>query len=207
MDSKKVIFVVSSIISAFFLTGCLTPQKYAESVILSDVAEQSVPVRDETVATRFQEPATHGSAAIGSMMELSEKYIQLSQEAALSRQRNQDLLTERQQLKDKLANYDANLKQTQKELTEANNLLIDMRIELNNWKTDILGFREEIRQADIEQLRALINILGILGGEFKVEPAKSEENPQASESNITDAEDIDSAVVSLDESAQVALKK
>ncbi len=63
-----------------------------------------------------------------------------------------------------------------KELAEANDTLIEMRIELNNWKVDILGFRDEIREADTEQLKALIKILEVLGGEIK---AKSAHDQQA----------------------------
>ncbi len=197
MNDKKNIFLVNSTILMFFLTGCLPPQEYTETAILTDVTEESALVGDKAVATRFQESAPKNPTAVESAIELSEKYARLSEESAVLRQKNQNLLTESQQLKDHLANYDAQLRQTQKELTEANNLLIDMRIELNNWKTDILGFREEMRQADTEQLRALINILEMLGGEFKVEPARTERNPQASKMNVTNAEGVSSTIVSL----------
>ena len=203
MNGKENIFLVVSIISTFFLAGCLTPQEYAENIVLSDALENSAPVGDEKVAARFQEPATRSSTAVGPTIELTEKYTELSKEAAELRQKNQNLIIENNQIKGQLADYDVNLKQTQKELAEANNLLIDMRVELNNWKNDILGFREELRQADVEQLRALIGILEILGGEFKTEQAKSEENSP----NANNTESADSAVVSLDEPEQLALKE
>ena len=203
MNGKKIIFLVVSTILTFFLTGCLTPQEYAENIVLSDALEKSAPVGDEKVAARFQEPAPRSSTAVGPTIELTEKYTELSKEAAELRQKNQNLITENNQIKGQLADYDVNLKQTQKELAEANNLLIDMRVELNNWKNDILGFREELRQADVEQLRALIGILEILGGEFKTEQAKSEENSP----NANNTESADSAVVSLDEPEQLALKE
>ena len=63
-----------------------------------------------------------------------------------------------------------------------------MRIELNNWKTDVLGFREEMRDAEIEQLRALLKILEILGGEVKPE---SDQNQQdTSDAPRTSAEEL-----------------
>ncbi len=52
--------------------------------------------------------------------------------------------------------------------------MIEMRIELNNWRTDILGFRDEMRDADTTQLQALLRILKILGGEVKEESAQNE---------------------------------
>jgi len=207
MNDKKIIFLVNSTILIFSLTGCLSPQEYTETAILPDVTEESALVGDKAVATRFQESAPQSPTAVESAIELSEKYAKLSEEAAVLRQKNQNLLTESQQLREQLTNYNAQLRQTQKELTEANNLLIDMRVELNNWKTDILGFREEMRQADTEQLRALINILEMLGGEFKIEPVKSEGNPQASKTNVTNAEDVSSTIVSLSKPDQKELKE
>jgi len=207
MNDKIIIFLVSLMILIFSLMGCLSPQEYTETAVLSDVAGEPVLAGDKAVATRFQESAPQSPTAVESAIELSEKYAKLSEEAAALRQKNQNLLTESQQHKEQIANYDAQLRQTQKELTEANNLLIDMRVELNSWKTDILGFREEMRQADTEQLRALINILEMLGGEFKIEPVKSEGNPQASKTNVTNAEDVSSTIVSLNKPGQKELKE
>ena len=38
--------------------------------------------------------------------------------------------------------------------------------ELTNWKTNVLGFREEIRSAEQAQLDALHRVLKLLGGEL-----------------------------------------
>jgi hypothetical protein len=57
------------------------------------------------------------------------------------------------------------LEQTRKELQQSNALLQDAHIELSKWKADVLGFREEIRQAQTAQLLALSKILRILGAE------------------------------------------
>ena len=75
---------------------------------------------------------------------------------------------------EQVASLDGQLQQTQKELAEANGLLIEMRIELNNWKADILGFREEMRNAETAQLETLLRILKILGGQVTTEPARAE---------------------------------
>ncbi len=206
-DKKNILlFLVSSVILIFFLTGCTPPQNSTETTILSGLAEDSVSAGDGKVAKRFQESAPQNPTAIESAIELSKRYATLSEEAVVLRQKNQNLLNENQQLKNQFDNYSAQLRQTQKELTEANDLLIDMRIELNNWKNDILGFRGEIRQADTEQLRALIKILEILGGEFKTEPAKSEENPRVSKANAANDEDTGSIIVSMDKAEQLELK-
>ena len=176
MKDKKNIFYVSATIF-ILLAGCTTPQEISK-LILSGNEEKIVSSGDENVAKRFRESSPQNPTAVETAIELSKKYAKLSEEAALLRQKNQELLKENQQYENKLVVLEDQLQQTQKELTEANDLLIDMRIELNNWKTDILGFREEMRTADTEQLRALIKILEILGGEFKTEKTSSEESQQ-----------------------------
>jgi uncharacterized coiled-coil DUF342 family protein len=108
-----------------------------------------------------------------SAIELSKKYAELSQEVTVLRQKNQDFNAKNHQLKDQVVILEAQLQQATKELTEANDLLIEMRIELNNWKTDVLGFRGEMREAEKAQLQALLKILEVLGGEAQVESAQS----------------------------------
>lgn len=121
---------------------------------------------NEIIAKRFQESAAESSTAVESAVVLSEKYAALSEEAVVLRQKNQ-------QFQEQAAAFETQLRQTQKELAEANDLLIEMRIELNNWKSNILGFREEMREAETAQLEALLRILKVLGGQT-VESAQSE---------------------------------
>ena len=135
-----------------------------------------------SVAKRFQDSSPEKPTAVDSAMELSKKYAKLSAEAAVLHQENQDLISKNLQLKDQNAALKAQLQQTQKELTEANDLMIEMRIELNNWKTDIIGFRDEMREADSSQLQALLRILKILGGEVKTEAAQQDNATSASAS-------------------------
>jgi septal ring factor EnvC (AmiA/AmiB activator) len=118
---------------------------------------------------RFQDPAEGAPTAIESAMELSAKYAKLSDEMAVLKQKNQQLLAENQDLKDRLAPCQAQLVQAQKELGEANDLLIEMRVELNNWQANVIGFRDEMRDADKAQLEALLKILQVLGGETKTQ--------------------------------------
>jgi len=140
-----------------------------------------------SVEKRFTEPALQGPSAVESAIELSEKYARVSEEAAALRQRKEELIAKNLQLKDQLAAMDAQLQQTQKELNQANDLLIEMRIELNNWKTDILGFRGEIRNAEQAQLEALLKILEILGGEIKDESAQANQENDADSTKVSSA--------------------
>ncbi|MHC4640040.1 MAG: hypothetical protein ACYS32_00245 [Planctomycetota bacterium] len=132
-----------------------------------------------SVAKRFQDTNSINPTAVQSAVELSQKYAKLSAEDAVLQQEKQDLITKNIQLKDQNTALRAQLQQTQKELTEANDLMIEMRIELNNWKTNILGFRDEMRDADSAQLQALLRILKVLGGETKTESVHTENTTSA----------------------------
>ncbi len=190
MKDKKITFFLSST-ALIFLAGCLSPQDSSKTAILSGLVDKSVSPGDEVIVQRFQQAAPQNPTAIETAIELSGKYAKLSEDAAILRQKNQHLINENQQLNDENTTLEIQLQQTQKELTEANNLLIDLRIELNNWKTDIMGFREELRQADIEQLQALIKILEVLGGELKT---KSEGNFKTSRIKETNTENANSTI-------------
>ncbi len=120
---------------------------------------------DNASAPKTVSTAPQGPTAVESAIALSDKYAKLSEEAAALRQQNQTLDTEIQRLKNDLQSCRTQSEQAQKELTQANDLLLQTRIELNNWKNDVLGFRGEMQDAQKAQLEALLKILKLMGGE------------------------------------------
>jgi hypothetical protein len=148
------------------LSGCSSEQAPVQTTARYDSVE--IPQND-SVARRFQESTPQNPTVVESAIELSEKYAALSEEAAILRQQNEDMVARNKQLEARTAVLDGQLQQTRKELAEANDLLIEMRIELNNWKTDILGFRDEMRAAETAQLETLFKILKVLGGQVDAE--------------------------------------
>jgi chromosome segregation ATPase len=140
------------------LGGCTTPETKPDAATAG--AEQG-----EVTAKRFQDTTAEGHTAVQSAIDLSEKYAKLSDQDSTLRQENQRLTADNENLRQQAAALETKLKQTQKELGEANDLLIEMLTELNNWKSNILGFRGEMRQAAQAQLEALVKILEILGGQ------------------------------------------
>jgi len=167
-NKKNVAFLILFPISfgqIFLLTGCTTPQRPIEASLPPGPAQTAV-------GKRFQESALQGPSAVESAIELSKKYANLSQETMLLRQKKQEFIAENRRLKDRVAALQTQLQQAEKELTEANDLLIDMRIELNNWKVNVLSFRDEMRDAEKAQLDALLKILKVLRGEVSKEPAQ-----------------------------------
>jgi chromosome segregation ATPase len=127
------------------------------------------PPTHSSVRNKFSEPDLTGTSAVETALAWSEKYQKLATESAAIQETKGELSSENRRLKEKVAQLDSQLAQAKKELSHANEFLVDMRLELQNWKNNVLGFREEIRKADTAQLNALIRILQILGSEIIVE--------------------------------------
>jgi len=151
--------------SAVMISGCSVPRQpvNAYSSFGSDGSDGHNPV-----AKRFNEPETNGFADLNPV-ELSKKYAKLTREVATIEQQKGNLLAENHRLKEQNTSLQTKLQQAEKELSQANELLRKMVIELNNWKVSVIGFREEMRGADKAQLEALLKILKILGGKTKSE--------------------------------------
>jgi len=143
-------------------SGCRTTPSQNRTIASEAQPKQTA---GESGATRFQDTPLKGRTAVESAIELSEKYARLSDQTISLREENQRLVSENENLGQQITTLEGKLQQTQKELGEANELLIEMLTELNNWKTNILGFRSEMREAAKAELEALLKVLEILGGE------------------------------------------
>ncbi|MBM4019090.1 MAG: hypothetical protein FJ288_12305 [Planctomycetes bacterium] len=103
--------------------------------------------------------------AVESTLLLQNKYARVLEDLSREQQRSRDVAEQNQKLADQAARLQADLARAQQELTEANNLLIQMRQELDKWKADVLGFRDESRKVHEAELEALGKIMTLLGGE------------------------------------------
>ena len=157
MTALKSMTLLLAALLVFTMSGCTASQGPSDGL--------AVGAEREPATQRFRNRPLEGRTAVESAIELSEKYAQLSDQTATLREENQRLAAENENLQQQVTSLEARLKQTQKELGEANDLLIKMLGELNNWKSNILGFRSEMRNAATAQLEALLKILEILGGE------------------------------------------
>ena len=168
----------------FFLTGCTIIRPPARQ---SSISQSTEDPHSSSTTKKFQ--TTQQPTAVESTIELTDKYTKLLKEASDLKVKISELTTENNRLKKSGSEFDEKLQQAQKELSEANDLLVKMSIELNNWKVDVLGFRDEMRDAQKAQLEALHKILVVLGGEIEQEPAGSEttdsNSPETNEQNKT----------------------
>ena len=188
-NKQRIILSLILSLLIFLPVGCTLTKEPGKLSIQPVTAVQPKPNVKQTssnaVGNRFQETALQGQTPVESAVELSQKYVKLSEEAAFMQQQNKDLITKNRLFKEQNTALKAQLQQTQKELAEANELMIEMRIELNNWQNNILGFRDEMRDAETAQLQALLRILKILGGDIQTESFQYE---KVSSADVTSGE-------------------
>jgi chromosome segregation ATPase len=157
---RTILFITTGVVLLTF-AGCVS----SEGPGRTDWRLDASPGQTDVASQRFSSAETQGPTAVESAIALSDKYAKLSEETSMLRQQKQNLDVENQQLKEQSQSCRSQLEQAQKELGEVNDLLVEMRVELNNWKQDVLGFRDEMRDAEKAQLEALLKILKLLGAE------------------------------------------
>ncbi len=163
MWTSKTIFLVSLFVGACLLSGCMDGNQPFDAALKPST--ETGQRTSQVTAKQFQDTSSDGPTAVESAIELSKKYAALSEETTAMKLENQSLTAKNRQLVQQTAVMEQELAQAKKELSEANDLLIEMRIELNNWKADVLGFREEMRETSKVQLETLMKILKVLGGD------------------------------------------
>jgi hypothetical protein len=125
--------------------------------------------------------------AVENTLALQDKYARSLEDLQRERDRTRDLAEEKRKLDDTVNKAQADLAKAQLELNDANALLMQMHLELDKWKTDVMGFRDEMRQASKTQLDALAKVMNLLGADTTAgagspaakTPAASENPPPA----------------------------
>lgn len=148
----------------------------AEEAIKMSLASQgrATDPGSEQMQKRFETTGSRSVDPVQSVLVWSERYEELSVKNNLLREKNSEIREENIALKKQIDSLKRELKQSKKELAEANDFLQKMHLELNEWKGNVLGFRDEMRKADKVQLEALAKILHILGAEPMVESRNEE---------------------------------
>ncbi len=113
----------------------------------------------------------------------SEKYGEAVDRLSKLQQAYRDLEQENRAVQATIAQAKTELAQSEKELTDANSLLVEMRTELDRWKRSVLGYREEMRQAQQAQLEALGKVIMLLGGAEVIAPTAQPAGTDAAEAS------------------------
>ena len=168
MQVKKTIIMVFVLMTIIMLTGCRLVDEPIAFELGPPPQPQPAPaatVADESIENRFTDSETESTDAVQSALMWSHKYEELSAKAEKLREEKNTLVIENTDLKQKVALLATELDRAETELAEANNFLQQMQIQLTKWKSDVLGFRDEMRNAQAAQLEALQRVLRILGAE------------------------------------------
>jgi len=156
------------IITAFILSGCEIPEGVLPAPIETLTTPQQQEPADPEPSGSVIMYAEGGNNTVGidQSRQWAQKNEELTRQLAQLKEKNTELYDDNKRLRDRHKMMTEDLERTEKELTEANELLIEMRKELDGWKTNVLGFREEINHVHKEQLQALIKIMKLLGAEY-----------------------------------------
>jgi chromosome segregation ATPase len=160
--------VIIGLLGTVFFTGCI-------SSMIDEPIEITLPTftkpaiqnpQNKSIEQRFLDPQEKVPGAVESALMWSRKYDELSNKTESLMDKNNSITKENSELKHQLSQLQLEMEQTKKELNSANAFLQEMQQELNHWKNDVLGFRDEMRRAESTQLEALSRILKLLGAEM-----------------------------------------
>lgn len=129
----------------------------------TDPAKQPAPAPPAPDSSAEAPKGPEGPSPIEQALELSRKLKQAEEDVESLRKENKDLVERSAKLTTQAAQATMELSQAQRELQDANVMLREMKTELNNWKANVLGFRDEMRTAAAAQLDGTRRILRLLG--------------------------------------------
>lgn len=127
-----------------------------------------------------------GDSAVDTALLWAQKYSEASEKIVRLQDENRRLVDDQRQLKEQIVKLQTELSASAQQIQEANNMLMEMRTELENWKTNVLGYRQEMRDAQQTQMKALAKILVLVGGSSAADeilPAAPTTKGAASEPN------------------------
>ncbi len=124
------------------------------------------------------ETMVESRSAVETALEWAKKYAEASAKQNRLQQENHSLVQQEHGYQQKITKLEFQLKRAEAELGEANSMLLEMRGELRKWKTNVMGFRDEMREAQKTQLDALFKILRLVGGELAAEPLTKQATAQ-----------------------------
>lgn len=170
-DKMRYLSIIVLFLVMFLFCGCQFIDEPIEVLRMPRMGVGSGTVVDAGDATRAMERRFGGTEspadnAAESALAMSQKYQELSLETEQLRQENVSFKVENDSLTRQIADLEVQLESTRNELSESNEFMQQMHVELGKWKSDVLGYRDEMRSAQVAELEALKKILKILGAEL-----------------------------------------
>lgn len=110
------------------------------------------------------------NGAVDSAIMWAEKYGKAVENLSATQDKLRQMSDDKAVIQRDLEKTRLELAQAQKELTDANTMLLEMKSELDKWKKDVLGNRNEMMKAHAAELDALRKIMKVLGSELADNP-------------------------------------
>jgi len=108
---------------------------------------------------------------------LSEKYGKAVEEIKKLQDEHNEAIDKDRTSQARIVKLQTDLARAERELTEANAMLLEMREELKQWKRDVLGFRSEMRQSQKAMLDAVTRLTVVISGGVGVDDAAASGSP------------------------------
>ncbi len=167
-------------IAAVALSGCQWKPLQAKQAKVNDDPQGRKGDLDYLRKTAIHDETRAASdTAVDAALEWSKRYSEVSDQLARAGQDNRLLRKESVELKQQVTKLQTDLSLAETELQDANDMLMELQKQLENWKASVLGFRQEMRQAQRAQLDALTKVLKLLGGEVTVPTVAPVAHPPA----------------------------
>ena len=164
-------FTIAGLFAIFMLGGCdWNASNSAGPEAANDTNTDGGQTYLDKTAMR-NETGKETNNAVDAAMEWARKYAEASAKRDQLLQENRQLRQKQQTHQQQVTKLKNELNNAEKELAQANSMLLEMKTELEKWKTNILGFRNEMRQSQKAQLDALVRILTLIGGEVVEKPS------------------------------------
>ena len=112
-----------------------------------------------------EEAPADGGGAVAAAQEAREKYLRVAEELLACQKANRKLTDENSKALAQVARLQMQSEQSQKELKEANETIVQVNRSLLEWKKDVLGRHGETQASLQALMQAQKKILILLGGE------------------------------------------
>jgi hypothetical protein len=170
---KQTIKTIAVILFAgAMITGCdYKFQPYAPPAIASTpkVEAGNANYLEDLVDNRHSD--RNDNTAVDIAAKLSEKYGQAVDKLNNLQNKHMVLLEKDKGSQIQISKLQTDITRAEKELKEANTMLLEMREELTKWKKDVLSFRSEMRMSQKATLEGLTRLHVLISGGVAMDPA------------------------------------
>ncbi len=152
------------------LGGASSPPPPAKQEAPPVKVTENAPAAKPAASPSAAPAEAEGETAVDKALMWAQRCQAANEQVSHLQQENQALAQKNQTLQEQVNKARQELDQLNRELADANTMMVDVRKELDRWRASVLGFRQEIREAQQTQLEALAKIMKMLGGEMNVQP-------------------------------------